>query len=593
MHLTRSLLRTFPIVLVVIVSGALASVASAAVQARPSDALVESIGVNTHLNYDGTPYSEFAKVRQSLDELGIRYIRDAVGLTRPDIDARFRQLASDGIRMDVIAGDPQHRWGTGTVEQQLNVIEKELPGAVASIEGPNEYDLSGFPNWASELRTFTRQLAEGVRSRPALASIPIIAPSIVESQNEASIGDLTPWINYGNTHTYMGGEIPEMPRWNTELAAVAKFAGSLPVQVTETGFNNALKTTNPHRPTSEAASAIYTPRLFLEDFNRGIARTYIYELLDEGNDPGETNIEAHFGLLRNNFTKKPDAIALQNLISILSDKGSSFTPGSLSYSIEGGPSTMQQVLLQKRDGSFYLALWNRVSVWDPQRRVDLQPANVPITLQLGQAASRIEVFEPNTAQTPVSTIAGPTSSLRLSLSPKVQIVRVTPNGSASTGSTPEAPPTSTPEAPPTSAPEAPPTSTPEAPPTSAPEAPSAPVSGPPAETSAPGESRSATPPSATPPSAAPEASAEQAAEAPGEPPTLPPSEPPLPPVSTPPSSLPSTSTSSAAAPHHPRHQAKPPKRHSRGRSSHGTSASSCTRSRLTKRCLRIAARRGV
>lgn len=415
----------------------------AATQAQMSDSVVESIGVNTHLNYDGTPYGDFARVRQSLNELGIRYIRDQVGLNRADIDARFRQLAAEGIHLDVIAGDPRQRWGTGTVSQQLNVIQNELGSAVTSIEGPNEYDLSGFPNWAAELRTYTRELAEGVRSRPRLASIPIIGPSIVIRENDAILGDLTPWIDYGNTHTYMGGEMPETPRWNDELASVSRFAGSEPVVASETGYQNALKTTNGHLPTSERATAIYMPRLFLENFRRGITRSYSYQLLDESNDSSQTDIEASFGLLHNDFTKKPAAVATQNLISLLSDRGASFTPGALNYSVEGAPASSQQVLLQKRDGSFYLAIWNRVSVWDRYNRVDLEPASVPITVRFGQPIASAEIYEPNRSASAVSTVANPTS-LRLSLSPRVQLIKLTP-GNSTTPAT-EAPPAPAPPA---------------------------------------------------------------------------------------------------------------------------------------------------
>jgi hypothetical protein len=415
------------------------SSASAAVQAKTSDALVESIGVNTHLNYDDTPYGQFEKVRQSLAELGIRNIRDQVGLHRPDINAHFRQLATEGVHLDVIAGDPQERWGTGTVSQQLDVIQNELAGSVTSIEGPNEYDLSGYPNWASELRTYTRELAEGVRSRPKLASLPIIAPSIVMGENEEKIGNLTPWITDGNTHTYMGGEMPETSRWNEDLAAVSHFAGTDPVVATETGYQNAVNTTNGHLPTSERATAIYMPRLLLENFRRGIGRSYMYELLDESNDPSKTNIEASFGLLRSDFSKKPAAVAVQNLISLLSDKGASFTPGSLEYTLQGAPASAQQVLLQKRDGSFYLAVWNRVSVWDRFGRVDLEPASVPITIRLGQSISSAEVFEPNRSANAVYTAANP-QSLSLSLSPRVQIIKLTPSTSATPNV--EEPPTS-------------------------------------------------------------------------------------------------------------------------------------------------------
>ena len=45
---------------------------------------------------------------------------------------------------------------------------------------------------------------------------------------------------------------------------------------------------------SEAAAAKYVPRLFLEDYARGIVRTYLYEFLDEAADPGLTKCQMYW-----------------------------------------------------------------------------------------------------------------------------------------------------------------------------------------------------------------------------------------------------------------------------------------------------------
>jgi hypothetical protein len=438
-----------------------AATASAATQARESDAVVESIGVNTHLGYTDTPYNNFPLVERRLKELGIRYIRDMVSQGRPDVYARMRQLAADGIHLDVIAGDPLQRWNIGTISQQLDLIQKELSSLVISIEGPNEYDLQGDPNWVSTLRTYTRELWEGVKARPKLASIPVVGPSIVTRADMAAAGDLSAWEDYGNTHTYLSGDLPEREStWSGELAAAAKNSGSKPVQVTETGYHNAINSpTSGHQPASEKAAAIYMPRLFLENFRRGsTARSYSYELLDQRNDPAKSDLEAAFGLLRNDLSKKPAAVAIERLIGLLSDKGPSFTPSSLSYSVEGAPSTAQQLLLQKRDGTLYLVLWNRVSVWNVSTRTDIDPPDVPITVKLNQPIASAEVFEPNVSASAVATAAKP-SSLKLNLSERVSVIKLLPEAGVESPPPAEEPaPPATPE--PTPTPSPPPTPTP-------------------------------------------------------------------------------------------------------------------------------------
>src|SRR5207245_10922866 len=96
------------------------------------------------------------------------------------------------------------------------------------------------------------------------------------------------------------------------------------------------------------------------------------------------NNEANFGLLRNDLSEKPAFTALERLIALLRDPGPRFTPETLDYTVEGAPPSLRQLLLQKRDGSFYLALWNQVSVWDPNLGVDLHPAEEKITLRFSQ-----------------------------------------------------------------------------------------------------------------------------------------------------------------------------------------------------------------
>ena len=402
--------------------------AGAATQARPADSVVETIGVNTHLGYTNTPYySEFATVRQRLDELGIRYIRDGITLGRSDIYPRVRTLAADGIRLDAIATDPLQRWSFGTIDQQLDMLETELLPTLVSIEGPNEYDIQGDDNWVPVLRDHQRRLYEAIKSRPALAGLPVVGPSIVRRDSMAQVGDLSAWLDQGNTHTYLSGNIPELDSlWNSEFAAATPVFGGKPWQVTETGYNNAVNTVpSGHQPVSERAAGVYIPRLYLENFRRGVVRSYAYELLDEHEDTPREEIEWSFGLLRNDLSKKPAAVSLERLIGLLADPGPAFNPQSLEFDVEGAPGTLRQLLLQKRDGSFYLVLWNRVSVWDRDTRAELSPGAEPMTIELGEPIASAQVYEPSAAAEPVARLTKP-SSVNVDLSPRVTVVRLVP-----------------------------------------------------------------------------------------------------------------------------------------------------------------------
>ena len=258
---------------------------------------------------------------------------------------------------------------------------------------------------------------------------------------------------------------------------------------TETGYHNGLATTGNHPPTSEEAAAIYMPRLFLEYFREGIARTFSYELVDENPDPSLSEREDHFGLLRSDFSEKPAFTALHNLIAILEDPGPSFTPGSLNYSVGGSQSDLRQLLLQKRDGSFYLALWRTSSIWDPVKRVALTAPASPVTLSFGQPIDSAAQFAPSSSSSPVSQFAAVGSSLTVSVGPQVTILKLTPASVEAPAPNPEPAPAPKPE--PAPAPEPEPAPAPEPAPTPAPEPVPAPEPAP--ETTAPAPAPSPAP----------------------------------------------------------------------------------------------------
>ena len=77
---------------------------------------------------------------------------------------------------------------------------------------------------------------------------------------------------------------------------------------TETGYHTLAR---PGRAgVSEAAAAIYIPRLLLNNFAAGVKRTFLYELLDEGMSPHDN--EQHWGLVRYDGAPKPAYHTLSN-----------------------------------------------------------------------------------------------------------------------------------------------------------------------------------------------------------------------------------------------------------------------------------------
>ena len=91
-------------------------------------------------------------------------------------------------------------------------------------------------------------------------------------------------------------------------------------------------------------------------------------------------------------------------------------------------------------------------MWNAQQRTDVDPPDVPITVQLNQPIAKAEVYEPNVSASPLSTASNP-SSLNLSLSERVTVVKLTPAQGDPTPPTPPPDPSPAPEPAPPPSPE--------------------------------------------------------------------------------------------------------------------------------------------
>jgi hypothetical protein len=403
--------------------------AGAAVEARAAAGFVDSIGVDVHTAFSDTPYvSQFATVKQRLEELGVHHVRDDLFPDRPDQYQRLNELAAAGIGSTLIMGSPAD--GTSGLEDLLEVAKEDLDGLDA-LEGPNEYSTSGDPDWKSNLIAYQQALYSKAKADSALGGLPVIGPSIVHG-DQAELGDVSASLDYGNIHSYPQGNPPD--KLGSFIKSAEFNSGSKPTVATETGYHTALAWEGENPPVSEAAMATYMPRLFFEYFRWGIVRTFSYELLDEWPDPLLEEKESNFGLLRNDLSRKPAFDALRDTIRILEDPGPPFAPASLDYTLSEagvelpGPesTSLHKVLLQKRDGSFYLALWRLSSVWDPAAGEPLPAQSQPVEVQVDPGIEAAALYLPNSSIEPVWSTAWPSQPLTVEVGPEVAILRLIP-----------------------------------------------------------------------------------------------------------------------------------------------------------------------
>ena len=415
------------------------------VKAERADDFVDSIGVNTHLEFTDTVYGEFDLIASKLTKLGVRHIRDgaytAKGYSsKHPYYKKCRALAKEGVRFNLLV-NVKTSYTKGTDFAKLDDVYRWCGGAVISFEGLNEPDIRGLKGWASTTRDVQKKLYQAVNSDNELKKVKVLGPSVTWKTKE--VGDLSRYLDYGNWHPYPGGRCPSCtdPYGNgldSYLPKHRKPSGDKPMIMSEAGYHNAVNMgKTDHRPVSEKAAATYLPRLLLEHFNRGFVRSYLYEFIDIRSDKGKDERDKNFGLLRHDGSEKPAYKALENLISLLEDPGADFNLGTLTYALTGETSKVHQTLLQKENGTFYLALWQARSSYDTGARAnapdkvsarrDLSVSKQEVTLTLGTAINKATLYvlddEGDMAKKRVSLTGG---RLELNVGDTVTVVELTP-----------------------------------------------------------------------------------------------------------------------------------------------------------------------
>jgi serralysin len=169
----------------------------------------------------------------------------------------------------------------------------------------------------------------------------------------------------------------------------------------------------------------------MDGIKDGDVKTYFYALFDDGS--------GKFGLMNQNGTPMAAGTALHNLTTLLSDSGANattFTTGTLNYSLSHTTSNDNALLLEKSDGSYWLSIWDEVDA----------PHNV--TVSLAAPAAEIKVFDPLTGTTAINDIKG-ASSVTIRLTDHPLLIEVLPSNTVAS----PPPPTSPPPAPPPPAPQ--------------------------------------------------------------------------------------------------------------------------------------------
>lgn len=390
------------------------------VQATHSDDFVESLGVNTHVNWGNAWAGQ--SWRQPLADLGIRYHRSMIGAqaqARSHVawlyeNAGMKVLATCA-RNKADSGDPIYpTFDHGEVTAYLDFIKDQVGAEkVLAVEGPNEDNRPAKTSgWHERIRDVQQHIWDSVKSsiNPTFAALPVVAPSMYrrDVNDAAAMGDLTGMADRANIHYYTAGFQPTIGNIRQDdstaflamddvLAPFEANVPGAPLWVTEFGYP--VQTISGHNYNdlsyvTPLAQAKYLPRGLAEFYRRGHRHMSIYALFDDYPDKGDFN---HFGLIEHSsnqsMTPRPAYHAVRRLVAALSDPGPPFTPDVLEFAVLGETEGVKHILFQRRDGRFKLMIWHDAESYNRTEFLDLNVDPRDVTLVLGQQAQSITVHK--------------------------------------------------------------------------------------------------------------------------------------------------------------------------------------------------------
>lgn len=380
----------------------LAASSTLAAQPLKANDFLNSLGVTTKLTQG---LDNAAQVIAGLEYTGIRNIRDDA-THNPRLYATYCGVHGEtGAMIDllpIVDADPNNIPDTLAQYEAIAAC-----GAMLQAEGPNEPNNfpfvyqgeqcgpSGQLTWAP-CANYQRDLYAAVHGDPELAGIQVLNQTevgvmpdnqglqflTIPSGAATLQPDGTEYADVANLHNYVQGHgakgrLGDNQAWGTEwigpklgawdtldgeyinrtwrrgFPALPVSAGpSLPKQTTETGWQTG---TCSGCIAQDQQGKLFV-NVYLTAAKLNWQRTFFYQMFDQTAD-GST-----FGLLvhppgTTDVIPKLSARYVHNLTSILHDSSSNFEPRPLVYSIAGQSSTIHDLLLEKSDGTYELAVW--------------------------------------------------------------------------------------------------------------------------------------------------------------------------------------------------------------------------------------------
>ena len=368
--------------------------------------VVDSIGINTHIDFSAYGYQNLSVVEAAINYLGVKNIRDSAA-NPLDVHSWLQVSRATGAKFDDFIGETS----PSGMQTQLALMPRfAQEGVLNYIEGGNEEDDAYAASQGNNLQ-ITARFQQQVSAMGQRLGLPVINMSFGAGWTAANnwhgdydkVGDLSAYTNYANAHTYPNagqGTDAAIQQLNSDALLAA---GSRQVMTTEIGWNTG----------GQGAAVQGVVQAVLDGIKDGDKGMYFYALFND--------MSGNFGLMNSNGSPTPAGTALHDLTSLLADNGGSFTPASLSYSLSGQASNDNTLLMEKSNGSLWLALW------------DESAGTHTVTVTLASPASQIQVFDPVTGTSAIQS-ASNTNSISVNLGNDPLLIEIV-GASGTTGST--------------------------------------------------------------------------------------------------------------------------------------------------------------
>jgi hypothetical protein len=361
------------------------SAARASSAPMTTSGFLDTIGVNTHLEYPDSLYNDVSGVIAAMQYCGLRFARDGAVTDRLPNAAHYGRLAAAGVKFCM-------PWGPGRSMsdemRQLDALEAEHPGAVDALEGPNEikpgFSYAGMTGTPAAQR-FMADMRKEAAGYERLRGKPLVAFTGYSGYDCDC--------DFANVHVYpRGGRQPGalVRQVHDRWVGPGGFMAGKGLFLTEFGYHTVVgKPTKPGawQGVDEGRQAILLVNGLFDAASMGVARIYVYELLDERRGrPGYANPANRFGLFRADGAPKPAATALKRLHAVLSDAATRGPESAGAPTMTGleASAAMNCLPLRGPGERMFLCLWREDQVWNSDAAAPLAVAPVEVAVSLSR-----------------------------------------------------------------------------------------------------------------------------------------------------------------------------------------------------------------